>query len=295
MRAILSPAAERLTMALALASLVAGALTTAIPEVLTGTAVMNGSARGTGLVVAAVGVPALLLSATWSHRGSLRAASVCVGVAAYLTYNAVMFCFATPLNELFPAYLVMLGAGVFLLANAVPPLAARVADSHHRSLRWVGAWILTVVALNGALWVQQVLGAVLLEEPTDALAGTGLTTNPVWVQDLAVWLPAMAWLGLGAVGVLRARPTLVTAGLVFWLVEALGVAVDQWWGHRADPSSAWASTGAVWLFLATALIGLLPLAVCWRRLPPDPRRHVRGRRHRSGASTTPRPSQMPAG
>ena len=294
MRAILSPAAERLTLVLALASLVAGALSAAVPDVLTGTAVMNGSARGTGLVVAVVGVPALLVSAAWSRRGSVRATAAWVGVAAYLTYNAVMFCFATPLNHLFPAYVVMLGAGIFLLAQAVPPLARR-ADAHdRRTLRWVGCWILLVVTLNGALWVQQVLGAVLSEEPADALAGTGLTTNPVWVQDLGVWLPAMAWLGLGAVGVVRARPALVTAGLVFWLVEALGVAVDQWWGHRADPSSTWASAGAVWLFVATALVGLVPLAACWRQVPPGPRRHDR-RHPRGSAASASRRSQMPAG
>jgi len=258
--------------ALAVASLVAGAGTALWPGLLAGTAVMDGSARGTGVVVTLVGVPTLVVSWFLGRRGSVAAATVFLGSAAYLTYNAVMFCFATPLNSLFPAYVAMLGAGVLLLANAVPPLVSCAPDFDRRLLRVLGGWIVTVTLLNAALWLRQVLEAVLSAAPTDSLAGTGLTTNPVWVQDLAVWLPVMLWLGLGAIGVIRARPALVTAGIAFWTLEGIGVAVDQWWGHRADPTSAWASPGAVWLFLATAVVDLVLLSAALRQLAGRPHR-----------------------
>jgi hypothetical protein len=89
----------------------------------------------------------------------------------------------------------------------------------------------------------------------------------VIVQDLAVWLPVMAWL---AWGVSRARPpavSLAAAGLVFWVVEFLGVAVDQWWGHVADPDSHWASFGAVLMFAALAVAALLPATRLLRAVP----------------------------
>ena len=87
-------------------------------------------------------------------------------------------------------------------------------------------------------------------------------------QDLAFWLPVMAWLGWG---VWKARPPAVA----LWLRRAwcsgswssLGVAVDQWWGHQADPSSTWASAGAVPMFVALALVGLLPTLRLLRSVP----------------------------
>jgi hypothetical protein len=108
---------------------------------------------------------------------------------------------------------------------------------------------------------------VLDDDPTDWLAGTGLTTNPIIAQDLAFWLPAMAWLGWG---VWKARPPMVAlaaAGLVFWVLESVGIAVDQWWGHQADPSSTWASAGAVPMFVVLALVGLLPTLRLLRAVP----------------------------
>ena len=291
-RRVLPRTAERLTILLAIASLAAGLLTSLDPAVLTGSSVMNGSARGTGIVVAFVAVPTLLIGLAGSRRGSVRAAAICLGSAAYLTYNAVMFCFATPLNQLFLVYVSMLSTGIFVLANVVPVLARSTAVGAQRHVRWVGWWMLLVVGLNGALWLKQAVSAVLSARPIDSIAGTGLTTNPVWVQDLAVWLPVMAWLGLGAVGSLRRRPTLMVAGLFFWVVEAIGVAVDQWWGHHADPTSPWASSGAVWLFLATAVVGLLPLAVMMREVSsgrPFSRSQARVTGDATPRGATPRP------
>jgi hypothetical protein len=131
----------------------------------------------------------------------------------------------------------------------------------------VPAYVWLVVVLNGAAWLARVLPATLDDDPADWLAGTGLTTSPVIAQDLAIWLPLMAWLGWG---VWKARPPLValaSAGLVFWVVEFLGIAVDQWWGHQADPSSTWASSGAVPIFVSLALVGLLPTLRLLRAVP----------------------------
>jgi hypothetical protein len=46
---------------------------------------------------------------------------------------------------------------------------------------------------------------------------------------------------------------------VFWLIEDVGVAVDQWMGHRADPASDVASAGAVPMFLVLALVTAVAL------------------------------------
>jgi hypothetical protein len=259
---------RRMTTLLALVSALAAAGTVFIPHVLSGTAVMNGSARGTALVALLVAVPALAGSMRAAHLGSTRGLAIWLGTVAYLTYNAVMFCFATPFNRLFPLYVAMLSLSVFLLAGLavhVRSVGGELTDGRCR--KWVAVYIWVVVALNSLLWLRGVTSAVLADEPTSFLDGTGLTTNPVYVQDLAFWLPVMAWLGYSLVRGRRDRLVLIGGGLVFWVIEGLGVAVDQWMGYRADPTTDWASAGAAWLFVATTIIGLVPVWAVLRELP----------------------------
>ena len=59
-----------------------------IAGVLRGTAVMNGSARGTSLVVLLIGVPLLASSMLAASRGSAGAALTWLGAAAFLLYNS---------------------------------------------------------------------------------------------------------------------------------------------------------------------------------------------------------------
>ena len=239
-----------------------------IPDVLSGTAVMNGSARGTALVVLLAAVPALAGSLLAARRGSIRGVAVWLGVVGYLTYNAVMFCTATPFNRLFPLYVAMLSLSIFLLVGlAIHASAAGRQLSDSRSPMWVAVYIGVVVVLNGVLWLRGVAAAVLADEPTSFLDGSGLITNPVYVQDLAFWLPVMGWLAYSVATAPRDRPVLVAGGLVFWVIEGLGVAVDQWMGYRADPTTVWATAGAAWLFVATTVIGLVPAWAVLRQLP----------------------------
>ena len=253
---------------LGIASALAAAGTAFIPDVLSGTAVMNGSARGTALVVLLAAVPILAGSVLAARRGSPRGLAIWLGTVGYLTYNAVMFCIATPFNRLFPLYVVMLSLSIFLLAGlAIHSAEAGRHLSDSRSPGWVAVYILVVVALNTLLWLRGVAAAVVADEPTSFLAGTGLTTNPVYVQDLAFWLPVMAWLAYSVATAPRDRVILVAGGLVFWVIEGLGVAVDQWMGYRADPTTVWATAGAAWLFVVTTIIGLVPAWAVLRQLP----------------------------
>jgi hypothetical protein len=253
---------------LGVVSAVAAAGTILIPDVLSGTAVMNGSARGTALIVLLVAVPTLACSVLTARRGSTRGLAVWLGVVGYLTYNAVMFCLATPFNRLFPLYVAMLSLSIFLLAGlAIHASAVGRQLFASRSPRWVAVYIGVVVVLNSLLWLRGVAFAVLAEEPTAFLDGSGLTTNPVYVQDLAFWLPVMGWLAYSVATAPRDRLVLVAGGLVFWVIEGLGVAVDQWMGYRADPTTVWATAGAAWLFVATTLIGVVPAWAVLRKLP----------------------------
>jgi hypothetical protein len=122
--------------------------------------------------------------------------------------------------------------------------------------RALGAYLVTVAVLNALIWLRTAVPASLSAEPTAFLAEVGLTTSPSFVQDLAFWLPLMA-----LAGVLLWRRTgwgYLTAGtmLTYGVLEAVGVAVDQWFGYRADPTTSYASLGGMWLFVGLSAVAL---------------------------------------
>ena len=93
------------------------------------------------------------------------------------------------------------------------------------------------------------------------MKSTGLLTNPVYVPDLAIWLPLLA---TAAVACWRRRSwgLLVTgAMLAMFTLEGIGVATDQWFGSRADPFSAAASMTMVPVFAAIAVVTGTVLAI----------------------------------
>jgi hypothetical protein len=255
--------ATELSALLGLVSAVAAAGSLARPSLLSGTPVTDGNLRGTALVVLVLGLPALAGGSLAARRGSVRGLVLWLGAAAYLTYQGVMFCFGTPVNALFLTYVAMLGLGVWTLATLLPATAEpEVVDRvGPRTPYRLAALVLgTFAVLNALAWLVRVVPVVWTGDRPDALDGSGLITSPVWVQDLAFWIPAalvasvMAWRRL-ARGVL-----LVTAMLTFYVIECLSVASDQWWGVRADDTHPdVASMSAVPGAVAAAVVTAVPL------------------------------------
>jgi hypothetical protein len=197
----------------------------------------------------------------------VRGLALATGAAAYLVYNAVLFVFATPFNRAFLVYEAMLGLGIVSLAALGSELWRRVSALSAPPPRWVAVFLWSVVGLNLLVWLSAIVPALLAADPRSMLDGTGLPTNPVYVEDLAFWLPAIGWLALGVWRRHPPRTALASAALWFWLVEAIGVAVDQTWGHHAGPASPVASDAAAVLFACTAVVGAVPLVRLLRCLP----------------------------
>ena len=255
--------------ALAAVTTVASALTFWIPGVLTGPDVMNGSARGTALVLLVVAVPLMTGAMGPALRGSSRAVMVWIGAAGYIAYNAFMFVFATPFNSLFLVYVAMLSLSILALGTLLIRVDPTQVGAAKMPTRPIAVYIWVVVLLNALAWLRTIVPATLGDDPTEILVGTGLATNPVFVIDLAFWLPMMA---LAAFGLWHTRPwgvLLSGSGLVFWVVEALGVAVDQWYGSNSDPASSIVSTAAVPAFLIFAVVGLIPVWFHFRSANPE--------------------------
>jgi len=262
------PAPYRIGVVLAAVAAVGAGATAFWPDVLHGPAVMQGSARGTSLVMLLVAVPTLLLAMRSTRRGSARATFAWLGALGYLAYNSVLLLFGTPFNALFLLYVAGLGlsiAGLVSLLSTVQVLrlAARAAAVPAHGI----AAYLGVIALGNLLiWLKVVVPALGEGEHPGFLDGTGLVTNPIYVQDLAFWLPVAA---LAASWLWQHRPwgrVLAGGQLCMWLIEAVGVTADQWWGSSADPSSTVATMGGAYLFAVMTVIGAGALAVFLRRV-----------------------------
>jgi hypothetical protein len=160
-----------LSAALGVAAAAASGLTAAFPSLLTGVAVSNGNMRGTAAVVLAVGVPLLTAAMIGAARGSARAFVVWLGTLGYLLYQAVLFCFATPFNNLFLIYVAYFSLAVWsivLLLRSTDLGAFRLRVSPKAPIRQVAVFALVVVVLNAIAWLAGIVPTVFSSHPGES-------------------------------------------------------------------------------------------------------------------------------
>ena len=266
-----SRAATRLAIAVCVVSLFGGLWTLADPGLLFGPEAMQGSARGTALVLVCVALP-WLAGATWAaRRGSSSALLLWAGALLYVVYNAVLFLFLTPFNAAFLVYVAMLGSALWALGYlAVSRDLWRAGAQIARAapVRALASYVWVVVALNALAWLRVVVPALDDPYPTRMLAGTGVVTNVIYVQDLAIWLPLAAMAALWLCRREARGAVVVGAVLGMWVIESISIAVDQWFGSQADPASTVVSSGIVVPFLLVGMVGVVPLVLMLRANRP---------------------------
>jgi hypothetical protein len=252
----------------AVANLAAAIPTVLLPHLLSGPAVMIGSARGTALIMLVLGVPLLITSLALERGGSRWWAIARYGSLAYLAYNDFLLLFATPFNSLFLVYIVAMSSTAFALGLSLAHADNEVVTQRlpGTAARLIGGYILTIVVLNTLLWLRTIVPAIFASVPTSFLSGTGIATNPIFVQDLVFWLPSAALIGWLTWTRRRWGALLAGSYLVYGLIEAIGVATDQWMGSSADPSSQVATMGAVGIFAVMTVLGIVALSYYARSL-----------------------------
>jgi len=251
-----------LSGALGVVAAAAAALSFFHSSLLVGAPVTVGCLRGTALVVLVVGLPVLAAAMARSAHGSARGLVIWLGTLGYLLYQAVMFCFATPVNGLFLLYVAYLSLAVWsivLLLRSTDLAAYRDRISPRLPTRFIAGFAFAVAVLNGGAWLARIVPALVHGTPSAMVQDTGLLTNPVFVQDLAIWLPLLITAAV-ATWHRRTWGVLVTgAMLAMFVLESLGVATDQWFGAQAAPLSPAASLAMVPAFTVLAVISAVPL------------------------------------
>lgn len=243
------------------------------PGLLNGTDVIDGNLRGTAFIILLVALPVTVLAMRSVSRGRPRGLVALTGAVSYLTYQGVMFCFATPFNRLFLAYVALLGLGIWamitlLLKSRITKFALAVEPA--MPVRFASGALAGFALLNALAWLARITPAIITGDPAEGIEGSGLLTSPVWVQDLAFWIPAalvsayLAW---------RRHPfgvLLILSMLTFYVLECLSIASDQWWGANADSDHpAIATTSAVPGALVIALLTAVPLLLALQHLSAE--------------------------
>jgi len=249
---VLSIAAVVTAAAASLASLL-------LPDALRGPAVGIGSLQGTAVAVIAIAVPVLGVSMLMAERGSGRALLTWFGALVFIAYQGVLFLFATPFNAFFHIYVAMLSLSTWSLVALLSrtPVEAIAGQFDPRThLRIYAGYLVVSVAFFVVMWLRATVPAVLSTEPPAFLEGTGMTTGPGQILDLGFFMPIA---GLTAFLAWHRRPwahILIGGQLVMLAIESASIALDQWFGHRADPTSSLVSVDIVPVFAVLCAVGV---------------------------------------
>jgi uncharacterized membrane protein SirB2 len=264
--------ALRLSRALLVVSGIAGLVSVVAPTIFRDPPAYAGNALGTYVVILFIALPTMALAMHAAARGSLRAHFVWLGSVSYLLYAAVLASFSLRFNELFLLYVASLSLGV---ASLVALLRCLPADelparlSRQLPARAIGGYLIAIGVAFAALWLADVVPALASGDVPRSLRGTPLPPNAVQVLDFGFTLPVCIAAGLW---LMRRRPWgILLSGmlLVFLTLESVSVAVDQWFGHRADSLQ---SLGAVTPFVVLAVVGSVPMFLFLRAVDaPDVR------------------------
>ncbi len=172
----------------------------------------------------AVVAPLLAISAAFSLRGWRLFHLVLAGTVAYAAYSLVLYAFAVHFNSLFLLYALGLGCSFYALVGLV--VAFQTGDvrawfSNRAPTRTAAVFSLLLSAVFYALWLSEIIPALLGHAVPKSALDAGLITNPVHVLDVGIVLPAFI---AGGIALLDRRP------LGYWLVPVMlvfGVLMDM--------------------------------------------------------------------
>ncbi len=192
-----------------------------------------------------ISVPTLLVSAILCRRGSLTAFYFLLGVLIFLIYTLIIYTFAVPFNQLFLVYCIALGAASYNLIYLLwqtesESIKNRIAIGNSTAVATI--YLVIFAVLFYALWLSQVVPAILSGHPPLEVVRMGLLTNPVHVLDLSLLLPGFLITAFllrrgHSLGYLFA-PTIMTFSVIMTLSIATLVLYEYCSGIGSDYSVA---------------------------------------------------------
>jgi len=146
-------------------------------------------------------VPALVISLVGIRKNKRIALTIWAGINLYLIYTFLIYCFDVHFNSLFLVYCAILGLSIFSLAWYLYKLAVEVdtqikVPGSFYPVKLTAVYFIGISCLFYFLWLSEIIPSVIHKQTPILLKETGLLTNPVYVIDLAILLPALFITGL---------------------------------------------------------------------------------------------------
>jgi hypothetical protein len=207
-----------------------------------------------------IAAAALLLTAYFVSKGSVKAFLVWMGVLLALIYSYVIYAFAVHFNSLFLVYVAILGLSFYTLVGSLMHLhleGLQPSFTANTKARPVSVFLLVVAILFYFQWLSEDIPALLAGKVPQSVVENGLLTNPVHVLDMGLLLPAMIITAIllwrsKLLGYILAIPLLVFIILTGIGILAIFVAMSM----KGMPTSL----AVEFLF---AIIIVVSLVMCW--------------------------------
>jgi len=176
-------------------------------------------------------VPWLTITGALACRGSRPGLLLLASGLLYTFYEFVIYGFALHFNALFLPYCAVLGVCFFALAGIGFGFSQQDLSGWYSPIarvRLAGALLLAIGTSFALAWLAEIVPALVTSAAPASVVAAGTPTNPVYVIDLSIVLPAHL---LAGVSILRRR----TLGLVlapillgFDVLMALSIAGMMW-------------------------------------------------------------------
>ena len=138
--------------------------------------------------------PFLLLVSFFAYHRNATAYLLWGGTLAYVIYTFLIYCFAVHFNPLFLCYCLVLGISAysfvfFLIEQVRNPTIRHLSDKN--PARVIAIYFIIIACSFCALWLSEIIPALMSAVTPPSLSLLGLFTNPVHVIDLSLLLPGV--------------------------------------------------------------------------------------------------------
>jgi hypothetical protein len=174
--------------------------------------------RATDATTLFVVVPVLVCATLLARKGWLSARLAWLGVLAYNVYNYAFYLFGTAFNDLFLLYAATMALSLVVLVFALPRVLPTVTADRQAPVRIVGAYLVLVGSMFGAVWVAQSLRYVVTDELPTVISDSGIHTSIVFALDLTLVVP---WMLIAGVLLWRRTSTGITLAVVLNVLAVL--------------------------------------------------------------------------
>jgi hypothetical protein len=234
------------------------------------TAAFVNQAIAQDIVNLTVVAPAIVLTAVLARRGSMTAYLVWLGTLSFTVYNYVIYTLSVHAGALFLVWVAVLGLSLYAFIGglaAVDPNAVKVRFSA-APRRTTGWFLLIVAVLFAALWLRDIIPALLSGQVPEGARELGLPSSPVHVLDLAFYLPATFGAGLA---LLRQRPwgyATAPGLLVFLILTGLPIMLTPFIADARGDTPVWAVLAPL-AAITLASLAILVRFLTARTAPPS--------------------------